>query len=143
MKLLLNSIVLTINAQNLGWEARLEATRESQEDENVVVEGDKPSRGDMFVVLVPSRELKDPRRRLKTPLTTSGEEDKGKGMGARRSRGSGGKDITFNNTMRSLCDSGASVVVREVRDVPSSNIDVEAEVSVTTFLYGVGNDEGL
>ena len=27
--------------------------------------------------------------------------------------------------------------------MPSSDIDVEAEVSVTTFLYGDGNDEGL
>ena len=92
---------------------------------------------------MPSRDIGDHRRRFETPPTKSGEEVKGKGKGARRALGGGGQDSPFDDAMRSLRKLGAFVKVQDVRDVPSSHVNVEAEVAATTSLDGDGDDEGL
>ena len=92
---------------------------------------------------MPSRDSGDHRRRFETPPTKSGEEVKGKGKGARRALGGGGQDSPFDDAMRSLRKLGAFVKVQDVRDVPSSHVNKEAEVAATTSLDGDGDDEGL
>ena len=125
------------------------ATRAAKEggDGDTDADGDIPSRGDRIVVSVPSRELEEHRRRFETPPIESGEgeEVKGKGKGARGTRsGGGGRDSPFDDAVRSLRESGASVEVREVRDVPSPDVDVEAaEAAATTSPdRPVSDDEG-
>ena len=92
---------------------------------------------------MPSRDIGDHRRRFETPPTKSGEEVKGKGKGERRDRVGGGQDSPFDKSVRTLRKSGASVEVREVRDVPSPDFGVEAEVAAKTSLDGNIDDEGL
>ena len=59
----------------LGWEVIFWATRAAKEDRDVNADVYIPSRGVRVVVLVPSRELEEHRRRFETPVQDRPSDD--------------------------------------------------------------------